>query len=46
MKIGMIGFAAVDTGVLGEGGRRQQPGTSVYNKELNAVEAARVLSSN
>lgn len=39
-----IGFAAVDTGALGEGGRRQQPGTAVYNKELNAREAARVLS--
>jgi predicted dinucleotide-binding enzyme len=41
-----IGFAAVDTGALGEGGRRQQPGTAVYNKELTAREAARVLSSN
>lgn len=40
-----IGFAAVDTGPLGEGGRRQQVGTSVYNKELNAREAARVLAA-
>ena len=40
-----IGFAAVDTGPLGEGGRRQQVGTAVYNKELNAREAARVLSA-
>lgn len=40
-----IGFAAVDTGPLGEGGRRQQVGTAVYNKELNAREAAEVLSS-
>ena len=40
-----IGFAAVDTGPLGEGGRRQQPGTAVYNKELTAGEAARVLSA-
>lgn len=40
-----IGFAAVDTGALGEGGRRQQVGTPVYNKELNAREAARVLSA-
>jgi predicted dinucleotide-binding enzyme len=41
-----IGFAAVDTGALGEGGRRQQVGASVYNKELTAREAAQVLSSN
>lgn len=26
-----IGFAAVDNGFLGEGGRRQQPGTPIYN---------------
>ncbi len=35
-----IGFAAVDTGLLHEGGRSQQPGTAVYNKELTAREAA------
>lgn len=40
-----IGFAAVDTGSLREGGRRQQPGTSVYNKELSAGEAAELLAS-
>lgn len=40
-----IGFAAVDTGSLSEGGRRQQPGTSVYNKELTARDAERVLAS-
>jgi hypothetical protein len=40
-----IGFAAVDTGSLGEGGRRQQVGTAVYNKELTAREAADVLSA-
>ena len=40
-----IGFAAVDTGRLGEGGRRQQVGTAVYNKELNARAAAEVLSA-
>jgi predicted dinucleotide-binding enzyme len=40
-----IGFAAVDTGALGEGGRRQQPGTAVYNKELTAREAREVLSA-
>jgi 8-hydroxy-5-deazaflavin:NADPH oxidoreductase len=40
-----IGFAAVDTGFLREGGRRQQPGTSVYNKELTAHDAATLLAS-
>ena len=40
-----IGFAAVDTGALGEGGRRQQVGTPIYNKELNAREAAEVLAA-
>ena len=40
-----IGFAAVDTGFLHEGGRRQQPGTSVYNKDLTAVEASALLSA-
>jgi len=40
-----IGFAAVDTGSLKVGGRRQQVGTPVYNKELNAREAAAALSA-
>ncbi|MET0647499.1 MAG: NAD(P)-binding domain-containing protein [Pyrinomonadaceae bacterium] len=40
-----IGFAAVDTGPLGSGGRRQQVGTAVYNKELTAREAAEVLAA-
>jgi predicted dinucleotide-binding enzyme len=40
-----IGFAAVDTGFLREGGRRQQPGTPVYNRELTAKQAAEVLES-
>lgn len=40
-----IGFAVVDTGTLAEGGRRQQVGTAVYNKELTAREAAQVLSA-
>ena len=39
-----IGFAAVDTGFLAEGGRSQQPGTAIYNKELTAAEAAKALS--
>ncbi len=40
-----IGFAAVDTGLLREGGARQQPGTAVYNKTLNSREAAEILQS-
>jgi 8-hydroxy-5-deazaflavin:NADPH oxidoreductase len=40
-----IGFAAVDTGSLGAGGRRQQPGTAVYNEVLNAEQASKVLES-
>lgn len=39
-----IGFAAVDTGFLREGGRRQQPGTALYNKELTGKDAAALLS--
>ena len=41
-----IGFAAVDTGFLHEGGRSQQPGTALYNKEVTAKEAAALLSTN
>jgi predicted dinucleotide-binding enzyme len=40
-----IGFAAVDTGSLHEGGKIQQPGTSIYNKELTAQQAQLVLSN-
>ena len=42
--IEQIGFAAVDTGFLHEGGRSQQPGTTVYNKDVTAKEAAALLS--
>jgi 8-hydroxy-5-deazaflavin:NADPH oxidoreductase len=38
-----IGFAAVDTGFLREGGKRQQPGTNIHNQELSATQAAKVL---
>jgi predicted dinucleotide-binding enzyme len=38
-----IGFAAVDSGFLHEGGRSQQPGTAVYNKDVTAKEAASLL---
>jgi 8-hydroxy-5-deazaflavin:NADPH oxidoreductase len=40
-----IGFDAVDTGTLGEGGRLQQPGSPVYGAELTSVEAREALSS-
>lgn len=38
-----IGFAAVDTGSLAEGGRRQQPNTPFYNKVLTARDARALL---
>ena len=34
-----LGFAAVDTGSLAEGGRRQEPNTSLYNKMMTGLEA-------
>ena len=40
-----IGFAPLDTGPLREGGRLQQPGTPIYNRELTAKQAADVLAS-
>jgi predicted dinucleotide-binding enzyme len=40
-----IGFAAVDTGFLHDGGRLQQPGSPIYNRELTAKQAAEVLKS-
>lgn len=40
-----IGFAAVDTGFLREGGKRQQPGAPVYNKTLNVKQATEILES-
>lgn len=39
-----IGFAAVDTGFLADGGRSQQPGMPIYNQELTPAAAAAVLS--
>ncbi len=38
-----IGFVAVDTGSLADGGRRQQPGTSVFNQPMDAEAAHRAL---
>ena len=40
-----IGFAPVDTGGLREGGRRQQPGTALYNKVLTGAEARALVQS-
>lgn len=40
-----IGFAPVDTGGLREGGRRQQPGTALYNKVLTGAEARALVES-
>jgi 8-hydroxy-5-deazaflavin:NADPH oxidoreductase len=33
-----LGFDALDNGDLAAGGRRQQPGTAVYDKPLTAEE--------
>ena len=40
-----IGFAAVDTGDLRDGGATQQPGTAIYNQNLSASEAQAILGS-
>ena len=40
-----IGFAAVDSGFLHEGGKGQQPDSPIYNKELTGSEAARALAA-
>jgi len=38
-----IGFAPVDTGSLQEGGRKQQPGTALYNHPMTAGQARHIL---
>src|SRR5512138_884025 len=40
-----IGFAAVDTGSLHDGGRRQQPGSAIYNQDITAKGAATLLKA-
>jgi|SRR5437773_2495297 len=40
-----IGFAAVDTGFLQEGGRSQQPGSAIYGQDLTARDAAKTLNA-
>ena len=39
-----IGFAPVDTGSLREGGRKQQPGSPIYNNPMTAKLAHARLS--
>ena len=41
--IAEIGFAAVETGFLHEGGKLQQPGAPIYNRVLTAREAEALL---
>lgn len=46
--IEQIGFMPVDTGSLAEGGRKQQPGSPIYNRpmtETQAREALRAMSA-
>lgn len=38
-----IGFAAVDSGTLRDGGRRQQPGTPIYNRDITGAAAEALL---
>ncbi|HLX58654.1 MAG TPA: NADPH-dependent F420 reductase [Ktedonobacteraceae bacterium] len=40
-----IGFAAVDTGFLHEGGRLQQPGSPIYNVPMTVEEARQRLAA-
>jgi predicted dinucleotide-binding enzyme len=38
-----IGFGAVDTGSLGDGGRRQEPGTPLYNQVITVRDARALI---
>jgi len=38
------GFDPIDSGSLADGGRRQQPGTPVYNQPLDASEVQAALA--
>ena len=40
-----IGFAPYNTGSLSFGGKTQEPGTAVYNRDLTTQEAAAILGS-
>jgi len=39
-----IGFEPVDTGSLGNGGRKQQPGSPIYNNPITAEQARETLA--
>ncbi|HEX6508604.1 MAG TPA: hypothetical protein VF221_13325 [Chloroflexota bacterium] len=39
-----IGLAPVDTGSLREGGRRQEPNSPIYNRDMTAAEGRRALA--
>lgn len=41
--IEQLGFAPIDTGSLRDGGRRQQPGTSIYNMPMRGREARDII---
>lgn len=41
--IEQIGFDAIDSGSLRDGGRRQQPGTSIYNMPMRGREARDII---
>jgi hypothetical protein len=40
-----IGFEPIDSGSLADGGRRQQPGSPIYNVALTAAEAKKMLAT-
>ncbi len=40
-----IGFAPLETGPLRDGGRRQEPGTPIYNKPMTVDQAREILES-
>jgi predicted dinucleotide-binding enzyme len=43
--IEQVGFAPVETGSLGEGGSKQQPGSPIYNGPMNEDQARETLAS-
>jgi hypothetical protein len=42
--IEQIGFTPIDTGTLATGGKRQQPGTAIYNRLMRPAQAREELS--
>jgi predicted dinucleotide-binding enzyme len=41
-----MGFAAIDTGSLANGGRSQQPGTHLFDAGLTGAQAREAMSAN